>query len=286
MLSKLNIRRTGHVILALFLLLFSIGSACQNVQENLARLIKLKKGFKYYPIPSSQLFVNTLSVMEPGLPLIALDGGLLMPAVKAWLIPPISPYIIACDQIISKTDTALELLRIDPVRKNVFLQKVSDLHKVDSKPPLCTIPFGWYDLKVSADNHSFIWGGDSVVSGVYVYNGTRLQTLYTSSRPVNDIDLLNNHNLLMAIDSSIVMIGFKQPPKSILKLDIGIDGIAVDTDGTMFVSTLKGILHFNSLDQDDVDVITHSMHGKIRIYRNRLFVLWKEQKEIIEIKLK
>jgi hypothetical protein len=90
------------------------------------------------------------------------------------------------------------------------------------------------------------------------------------------------------MDSSIMAIGTKKAPEVLFKLDMLVESISIDksNDGAVYASTPAGIVRFNSLDKDDVDVITKEIHGKIRVYQNRLYVLWTEKNQVVEILLK
>ncbi|NCI45239.1 hypothetical protein [Sediminibacterium soli] len=281
---KINKRSlSGFLIL---LCVYPFQNSFSQTNNELAKLISLKKGFRVYDLPQSKIPAAGFFVLEPGVAVVPSDGGLFMPAIKKWLMLPGLPGIVSADQVIDKKDSALALIKVDPKNSRILLQKNYALHLNDSSGSLAKMPFGFYDLRVAASNRYYIWGAEPAGSKLYVYDNIKLRMLYNSAKNIKEIDLLDENNVLMIEDNNVLAVSFNQPPKTLLKIDQEIDGIATDSDGSVYISTTKGILHYASLDDDDFDIVTNVIHGKLRIYRGRLFILWKEQGKMVEIKLK
>lgn len=282
----MNRQKKYYYILLVFFIHVGCLTTYGQKEVDYTRFIMLKKGYKVYPYPETSLKTNNFMILEPGLPVLPLLGGLYAPSLKTWLADPAKPYITASDQFLTTKDTFLQVLKTDPAAKSVWLQKVKRLDNNNQYPALCKLPYGQYDFKLSVAGNAFIWGVDSAASHLWFFDNKQIKMLYTTTKYLSDLAVVNDANVLVAQDSTVWLIGCAQPPKVFIKLDLPIDGLSLTDDGTLFVSTVRGILHFYSAEADDFDVVTKTIHGRIRIYRNKLFVLWREKNQVVEIKLK
>lgn len=256
-------------------------------QEDLGNMILLKKGYTVNRFPHyTNDKVSTFSIADPGYSFVVTRGGCYLAGFANWLIQPQRQPIISIVQNKNDPDSTLLIVRLNLHTKKTLIQKLSQFNKVDSIHSLVDIPFGVYDLISANRDLIYLWGTNSEGSHVWMSNLQNLTPIFSSRAEINDIALVKGGLVLMAIDSSLVLTGQKYAPKELIKIDMKIESVAVDKDGTVYISTPKGVVHFNSTDQDDFDATTRSIHGKIRIYQNRLFVRWSEKNEIVEIKLR
>lgn len=97
---------------------------------------------------------------------------------------------------------------------------------------------------------------------------------------------INDKDIVFSNKHTIITMGLKKAPSEIIKIDLSIDGLAMHQDGTLFVSTENGILHYPNAEKvEDTRVITYGIHGKLRRFGNSLYVLWKEDHQVLKIKL-
>jgi hypothetical protein len=286
MIKNVFISGLWRISLLLIVWFAAIQPVTGQTNADLARLISLRRGFKVYDLPESKVLYTGFFVLEPGIAVVPINGGLFMPAIKKWLMLPAMPVIISADQVIDKKDSALVLVKADIKNKRILLQKNHALQTNDAGSSLINMPFGFFDIRSVTPDRYYIWGAEPSGSKLYVYDNQKLRLLYHSAKTIKDIDLINENNALMLEGNNISAVSFNQPPKTLLKIDLETDGIATAPDGSVYVSTSKGILRYSSLDDGDYDLITNTIHGKLRIYRDRLFVLWKEQEKMLEIRLK
>ena len=249
-------------------------------------LVKPKKGFKIYELPKSKLTPAGFSILEPGLIMVAQDGGIMMPSFHSWLITPNFPFIFSADQMIDKKDTAIAIIKADFQKKRLYYQVTNNLQINDSIGSLCKIPYGYYHIRVFSKELVYLWGSDEErKSKIMAIDHNRLMNVYMSNSTIRAFDFVNQSSFLVAEDSTIKLVQANGSSKLIFKMDLPVDGVAVDATGTVYVSTVKGVIHYFSSDPTDFDIITERIHGELRLYRNELFIFWRDKNMFVEIKL-
>jgi len=260
-------------------------------QQNLEyeKLIRLKKGYKVLLYPNSfKQAVSALSIMDPGLSLISLNGGIYIPGLRKWLIEPnLQKPILASSFFLNATDTILLLVTYDSQRQKMLVEKTKYIDNSDSSIRLFNMPVSQYSVRVYDDKTFFLWGIVEGTSAIWKSDFKRITPIFYSSSTIKDVDVINENNLIVALDSSVVRVGMNVAPETLFKIDLPVESVAIDKygEGAVFVSTSKGIVRFNSVDKDDVDVITEVIHGKLKIFQNKLFILWAPQNQVVEIKI-
>lgn len=263
-----------------------VASACFAQSGALTDYVSLKKGIQAYDFPRSKFPAFSFAVIEPGFPVVPLEGGVYVAGFGWWLAKPQVPLIVSMAQCEKDPDSTILVVKNDATKKKTLLQKVTGLGKEGKVRSSLTLPYGVYDI-VSVDNSvCYLYGVDSLGFHLYQSDFSGLYPIFHSNERINDVDLVNENNVLLAIDSSVVLVGLQQAPKNLIKLDVPVDGVARENDGTLYVSTPQGILHFSSLEDGDFDVITSEIHGNLQIRNGRLFVLWGEHFKVVEIKLR
>jgi hypothetical protein len=256
-------------------------------KPDLSPLIALKKGYSTDAFPPFQKDrLNTFAIAPPGYSLVITRGGCYLAGFKSWLVPPHTCPLIAIVPNRNDPDSSLLLLRVDAKNKRTLLQKSRRFNKIDTIHSLVTLPYGIYDLLPIDKDAVGLWGYSENGSRVWISDLKTLTPVYNSTAVIRDAALVKKDCFVLAIDSSLVLVGTHTAPKELIHTDMLIESVAADTDGTLYVSTEKGILHFSSTDKDDFDVITRVIHGHLRIYNSQLYVRWRETNEIVQIKLK
>lgn len=258
---------------------------------NYNSLIKLKKGYQIYTYQKPRKgFTNSFFILPPGLPAVIDNGGIFAAGFNSWIIPPAnSAYpIMSADIRKESKDTSLFVLKADVKHKKMLIQCSRGLMNNDTVHSLFQIPYGLYSLRSFQNKKIALWGINDKGFQIWLSDYQSITPLLQSQQVINDVDFLDSNTVIASIDSSVIKLGIHSSPKTLLKLDLPIEAIAVDrtNDGSLYVSTSSGILHFFSFEADDYDIVTMAIHGKLQIYQNKLFVLWREKNQVVEIKLK
>jgi hypothetical protein len=261
-----------------------------QTQANYRELIKLKKGHRIYNYPNSLgLKMTVMTVMDPGLCVIPLNYGLFVTGLSSWLAKPDPKNpILGASFLNSNGDTAMVLLRLDRTRNKVVVQKAYSLSSPAGSKNLFSMPVSRYDLRVMNEKNLFLWGEFDGGSALWKSDYSAVNTVFYTSSVIRDMDYINEKNYVLALDSSVVGLGDKKSPEVLVQFDLPVESVAVDrlNSGAVYVSTRAGVVRVNSLEEEDMDVITTGIHGKLTIYQNRLFILWAEKNQIVEITLK
>jgi hypothetical protein len=262
-------------------LCFALSVYAQNA--DIAQLLQTKKGFEENHYPPSKSGSFNFTIIDPGIALVPVGGGVYMAGWKQWYIPPVKSNMpFATDY--SVRDSGLYFFTVNKTKCMVI--KASNSKTVPGFKKILEMPYGNYSLKVVNPNFIWIWGQQNGVHCVWKYDMKELKLFYISPAAIVDLAAINQNDIVIATKTTVITMGLKRPGKEIIKMDVAIDGLAMHNDGTLFVSTDRGILHYLSPEVvDDANVITYGIHGKLRRYGNNLYVLWKEDNQVLKIKL-
>jgi hypothetical protein len=254
---------------------------CQT--PGIEKLIGTKKGFdeNTYPVVKHTIF--NFTVIDPGVALVPAAGGIYMAGWKKWFLTPSKinlPY--AVDYL--PADSSLYFFAA--TKTKCIVVKLVGPDTAPSFKKILEMPVGNYNLKCATPNLIWIWGKQNGVSCIWRYDMQQLKLFYISPTDIVDLSASGENDIVIATKNTVVTLGLKHSPKEVIKTDIPIDGVAADFDGTLYVSTQKGILHYLSPELiSDADVITYGIHGMLRRYGKGLYVLWRENNEILKINL-
>lgn len=269
-------------LLALLCFIALCASPACAQQEPLDKLVLLKKGYSQNSYPHAGS-IFSFTVMAPGVILVPVAGGVYIAGWKKWFLMP-SKAISSFAADYCEADSSCYFFAANK-GKSLVVKSVGN-EKSTSFSKVAEMPLGLYSLKVVSPQVTWIWGKQDNAWCIWRYNRNQLNLIYKSDLPIVDVAPLNENNVAVATRNTIITMGIKQAPKEVIKIDIGIDGLAIDADATLFVSTEKGILHYLSPDMaEDAEVVTYGIHGVLRRYHKSLYVLWQEDSQVVEIKL-
>ncbi|MBJ6110402.1 hypothetical protein JAO73_15365 [Hymenobacter sp. BT523] len=271
---------TKRFLVGCFALFCSLQAAAQ--QSPLDKLIFLKKGYVQNSYPPA-LGVFNFTVLDPGVAIVPVGGGIYMAGLKKWFLPPSKTNLpFAVDYC--QPDSTLYIFAFNNA-KSFLLKSVRDESQQPFKKVL-EMPKGIYGIRVVSKKSMWIWGKKGEKWCVWKYDSVKLSPVFESSSPINDLVVVNDKVVAIATNKSILKLGANHAPEEIIKMDAEIDGLAISSEGTLYVSTNKGILHYIEPElAEDAEVITYGIHGKITRYRNNLYVLSRENNEVLRIKL-
>lgn len=266
-------------LLMLFALAFGAKAYSQTVEAK--ELININKPFDQNLFPKVTHAIHNFAIIDPGISVLPIAGGIYIAGWNKWFLNPSAKSIVHAIGYLPK-DTAVYLIAEKENRKILLQLKGSE----EKSAPvfLANLPAGSYSLKCVNKNLIYILGKQDKLWKVWKYDGKALQPFFTSDIAINDMATTAT-DVVMAIGNAIVYYGPKVS-REVIKLDLKIDGVAIDTDGTLYVSTEKGILHYLSPEYiSDADIVTSYIHGKLMIYKKTLYVLWREQNQVLELEL-
>lgn len=267
-------------ILALVLAFSQAVSAyAQNIEVK--ELINVNKPFDQNLFPKVNHAIHNFAIVDPGLPVLPIAGGVYIAGWKKWLLSPSAKSIIHAIDYLPQ-DTSIYLIAEKEGKKILLQLKERSSGNVTNY--LTALPNGSYNIKCAGKNLIYVIGKEDKLWKVWKYNGNQVQVFFESELPINDIATIGT-DIVMAIGNTVIYYGPKVA-KEVIKLDIKVDGVAIDTDGTLYVSTEKGILHYLSPDYiSDADIVTSYIHGKLKVHKKTLYVLWREQNQVLELEL-
>lgn len=265
--------------MVLLALLIGLKAHGQNIDAK--ELININKPFDQNLFPKVKHAIHNFAVIDPGISVLPIAGGIYIAGWNKWFVGPSAKSLIHAIDYLPK-DTSIYLIAEKENKKMLLLMKETGGKSTTLN--LANLPAGSYNLKCVSKNLVYILGKQDKLWKVWKYDGKALKLFFESDIAINDMAPTAT-DLVMAIGNTIAYFG-PNASKEVIKLDIKIDGVAIDTDGTLFVSTEKGILHYLSPDYiSDADIITSYIHGKLMIYKKRLYVLWREQNQVLELEL-
>ncbi|MGI4863788.1 MAG: hypothetical protein ACRYFZ_07665 [Janthinobacterium lividum] len=249
--------------------------------KDLAQFIATKKGYEQNPYPKVKNITN-FTIMYPGIALVPAGGGIFMAGWQKWFLNPARENLtFAVDYC--EADASFYLFTTTKT-KSVILKLTENEQSPYTK--VLEMPLGIYGLKAISPQAFWIWGQQGASWCIWKYDAKALKLVYQSAAVIRDVAPLNERTLAVATDHSIITLSQGDAATEIIKMDAQIDGVAIDTDGTLFVSTEKGILHYLSPElADDAEIVTYGIHGIVRRYQKSLYVLWREANQVVEIKL-
>lgn len=266
-------------LLVILTLLVGLNANSQNIEVK--ELININKPFDQNPFPKVKHAIHNFAVIDPGISVLPIAGGVYIAGWNKWFMGPSAKGLIHAVDYLPK-DTSVYLIAEKENKKMLLLMKETAGKNTTSN--LANLPAGSYNLKCVAKNLIYILGRQDKLWKVWKYDGKGLKLFFESDIAINDMAPTAT-DLVMAIGNTVTYFG-PNVSKEVIKLDIKIDGLAIDGDGTLFVSTEKGILHYLSPDYlSDADIITSYIHGKLRIYKKTLYVLWREQNQVLALAL-
>ncbi|RZK36325.1 MAG: hypothetical protein EOO61_10525 [Hymenobacter sp.] len=251
-------------------------------ESKLDKLILSKKGYSQNAYPHANA-VFSFAVMDPGVVLVPVAGGIYLAGWQKWFLMP-SKKTLSFAADYCKPDSSIYFFATDKTKS--FVLKSAGDEKKAAFVKIVEMPAGVYGLKAVSAKVLWIWGKQDGFWGIWKYDYKQLKLVYKTDLAIVDVAPLNENNLAVATTHSILTVGSKQAPREVIKMDVEIDGLAINYDATLFVSTEKGILHYLSPEfAEDAEVVTYGIHGVLRRYQKSLYVLWQEDNQVVGIKL-
>lgn len=278
--------KPGKSIWMIAVMVWSINT-CQGQSQALAsgkpdlKNLVLNKEFFAYQYPQSKFYVTNFSVLDVGIILIPFEGGVFTAGLDAWFIKPIKDKIIGSE--VNNADTSLIILLGLPDK--IAVQKIKNINGQTLRTSLFNLPLGVYSLKVFKDR-IFVWGVNQNGWNIWNYYDQEIANIYSSRIPIKDLDMISEKQVLFTCGKSVMCIDLEKGVRKIMDFDIAIDGLAISEAGQLYLSCAKGVFEMQEENKKwSSKIQTNVIHGPLRIFNNNLFVLWRENNQILEIKL-
>ncbi|KUG09122.1 hypothetical protein [Solirubrum puertoriconensis] len=256
--------------------------ACWAQNKDIGQLIANNKGYVSNAYPKSNL-IQSFSVMEPGIVLTPVFGGIYMAGWNKWLIKPsVNNKIQSINYC--RADSIIQFIALDSTKASLYF--VDNVNNETVIKSVATLERGIYDLKAISSGLIWIWGQKSGKWTLWRYASSKLREIYSTNQVIVDVDIINSDNIILATANSIITVGVYRKPVEIINTTSHIDGLALHHDGTLFVSTHQGVVQYLSPESDsDAEVITYGIHGRLKRFKNKLYILWKENNTVLELNI-
>jgi hypothetical protein len=269
----------------LFLFILYLLAAHLTAQESQAldRYIAGKKQYKEYIYDSICMSPFQFAFVDPKLAVLPCLDGVVIPGNKSWLwrkqkqlVTGIYPstqdkhtYAILYDS------TGSNLYNIQKVAAHVQYSKIQSLGK------------GWFTMQGFSNKEIYIWGQEDTTCILWKFDGIDLELMYKNSVMISDIAWLNDLQICaVTVTGDVLILESNKAPHTVLKTNAVLDGIEVASDGSVFLSTPKGVFRYYSLeDMSDLDPVAYFIHGTLQLHHDWLYINWRENNEIVGINI-
>jgi len=250
--------------------------------EKIGVLIKIDNDFEDYKYMPNEVVLPNFSILDPGFVLIPQGNGIAVAGWNTWFLDPGKLNYMAGSPL--SADTSFYYIGYNSF--GVELIKLKKTKGISNKEVIHILPKGIYNFKPVSANLIYLWGLDN--KGWHLWslkNGVR-KPIYHSSTSINDIALINESNLILATGNILLKVSSDQPPVNFFELESSIDGVEIDSDGKLYVSTAGGIIRVNSADgSGDTELIAEKIHGPLILYKEGLYINWLEQSRVVKVNL-
>lgn len=227
--------------------------------------------------PNSIYKINNFVVRGNGVVYLPLEGGIYMPGLNCWYLKPSQKTMILD---MAQTLEGNDILYI--IGKNT--QKII-LH--DDKEPfkaLTDLEKGeFYLVPINKDLVYIIGKHEDDGFGIWRFFNKKIQNIFKSRSPITICAALDKNTLVFSIDKSLILFKVGKTPKIILQTDADIDGLAITTEGNIFISTLEGVYRLNK--NSKVDIIALGIHGSLKYHNSKLYISFQAKNLLLEIAL-
>jgi len=268
--------------------LFTTGMTGVNAQEqkitrqDLLSLVE-SESIETYDYFTAGNYPWNFSILDPGFVLVPANGGVMMAGWDAWFLEPQSKKVMAVSTSIA--DTSVYVVSYD--KSGIFLYKLNKAGSNEQTQQLARLDSGIYNLSSSL-GATYLWGLNNSGWHLWRVQGAELglKPLYHTDKAINDLTFINADKVLLACDSSLVVVGENFAPTETMSFDSPIDGVAIDQEGLVYASLAMGVLRINSLKNEEIRPIANLIHGPLKFYKGHLYIHWREYHQVVKLKPK
>lgn len=243
------------------------------------RLLDTTLTYKDYNYPAVKSLLINFSVLAPGIIMLPLQGGIYMPNFNSWYLKPSKePLLSASTNLADATlyycKNLLDLSMILQVSKNNNTNQVT---VVD------TFELGFYNVITAGHETYYVIGLNAKGYHIWERENGKRQLLFESNKPISAFTAINKDAYIMCWDKKLVLMRKGSKPVVLGAFETAADGIAVDGNGKIFVSSGNMIYRIES--KDKFKPLLAGIHGVLQYFSGKLYVLWQEKSKIIAFNL-
>jgi hypothetical protein len=268
-----------------FFFFFCLLAELLTAQESglLDRYIAGNKQYKEYPYDSICKSPFQFAFVDPALVVLPCLDGVIIPGNKSWLWR--EPEHIVTGIYPCMNDKHTYAIMYDSSGSNLY-----DIQKIDNQvkhSKIQTLGKGWFTMYGISNKEIYIWGKENKACLLWKFNGINLELMYTDSVMISDIAWLNDQQICaVTVKGEILILENNKSPHTIMKTNTVFDGIEVASDGSVFLSTPKGVFRYYSIeDLNDLDPVTYLIHGTLQLHHDWLYINWREKNELVSINI-
>lgn len=236
-----------------------------------------KVKMKEYKYPSVNYSLNSFSVSQSGFILLSVNGGVFMPQLNIWMLPPDSIPIISFSTVPKDSSSFFIIMK---KHYNEIIQIIKN-GKPEEEIKILKMPKGIYSIYAMERNFFYLFGIDTSGFNVWSYDGN-LHLLFKSKKTISSFLAIKKGVWMMGFDNKIILYQNEENPKTILHTIKKTEGLALATDGTIFYSNTDGVFQYNGKQSNK---IIDGLHGFIATHNHHLFILNQNKNSVLDITL-
>ena len=221
---------------------------------------------------------HDFAACEPGFALVPSNGGVLLAGWNAWIIKPGEPRIasVACDahsRLYAIEDGKVVIESASAPGTTGALTK-GESRAIDP-PAEADLPAGTWQVLSGAQGPVWLWGklADSNDSSILRWEppSRELEVVYSGAHPIRAASVIGTKGFAAVLDEDLVLWEDGHTPFRFGHVGAGIDGLAVDTEGDIFLSSGKGVVEMHA--DTNWSIVSAGVHGPLRMRDDVLYVL-------------
>ncbi|MBI5215703.1 MAG: hypothetical protein HY960_08115 [Ignavibacteriae bacterium] len=264
------------MILLVFICSNQVYSLTNNIDDSV--LIDARFTSLNYTLPETQSKPFDFTVAKPGLIFVPIDGGIFICGWNSWFIKPQEFPIIAMEV---SNDSILTIIQNDSTFSYV-LSTLMGNHSNTAFDTIAKLPVGSYGLRNAGKNQYWVWGkSTSLKWKIYKVSKRNVSVFFVSDNPIKSLTLYGNDKILFSAGERLFLMKSKHNSILVSKTDFLIEGLCVDENGNIFISSNNSIIEINK--NAKMTTIAKNVSGLLQRYNKKIFVLSKIGNQVIEL---
>ncbi len=231
--------------------------------------------YKDFNYPKIKYPLISFSVMQPGIIMLPLQGGIYMPNFKTWYLKPGKEPLLSVSPDV-KTGTLYYCKNLPNLS---MILRVTKENNINSVAVVDTFPRGFYNVVSTGQNSYFVMGLMAQGYGIWQRKGKDLNLIFESKEPITAFSAIDQYACLICCNKKLLLLKKDEQPTNFGSMEIAADGIAVDGNGEIYLSS--GNFIYRIISQDKFIPIAAGLHGYLQYSDGKLFVLWQEKSKVI-----
>jgi hypothetical protein len=229
--------------------------------------------FKYRECKSKAM---NFDLIEPGIPIVPVLNGVFAAGLDNWLIQPKDTcYIVSLSS--SHYDNSLFILKSE--KKYSSVVKYFPKEKKIKPKTILKLLNGVYDIFAYGIDTIYILGSsDNKDFHILRYNSLKLDTLITLDSPITSIFPISSNCVAFSYKNDILLLHNNKLNK-LFTNDCLIESITFSDDGGLYFSMSNGVFKIDK--SKNIQNITLGIHGMLRSYNKKIYILWQEKSQIV-----